>query len=132
MAFVMAGGGAANAFGSEVLACSVDGFPLTANACYGYPQKVNAPNPVTFSPQGLSGAYTYSWTVIGPNGSAITAHCTNYTLACIDSGCGTASYCNIYVPTGFHDKTATATLRLTQSGQTRFITAQATIPEGIY
>jgi hypothetical protein len=131
LAFFVVGSPSANAFGSEVLGCSVDGFMWTANSCDDAPQaEYHTLHQISFTPHNLSGSYTTSWTVTSQAGTTITATCNSaYSNApCISGGCtASALSCSVNVWTGVNDKTFTAALRLTQSGQTRTVTATATI-----
>jgi hypothetical protein len=120
LAFFMVASPAANAFGGEVLGCSWGSSAWVANNCGG------GYDLVTFSAHNLSGTYSYSWTIKNDFGSTINA-CNGVTFPCLYSGCTTtSSSCtlNAYGPT--HDRVYTASLQLTQSGQSRTITAQAT------
>lgn len=122
LAFFLAGSPAANAFGSEVLGCAWNGGPWIANNCGS-----NNYN-LTFSARNLSGSYSYSWTVKYAS-STLTTPCGSGIDPCILSGCtATSSSCTIYAdnPWPAGDKVVTASLRLTQSGQSRTITASAT------
>jgi hypothetical protein len=131
LAFFVVGSPAANAFGSEVLGCSVNPVTATynawtANSCAG------GGDPgyfvVRFSPHNLSGTYSTSWTVTGPSGAVITSTCGGTAIPCIYNGCTLSSLtCDIKDSSGFVNKTYTASLRLTQSGLTRTIQAQGTI-----
>ncbi|MEO7260382.1 MAG: hypothetical protein ABI047_03865 [Jatrophihabitantaceae bacterium] len=126
LAFFMLGSPAATAFGSEVLGCAVDTAAWTANSCGGGGD--GAISVVHYSPQNLSGTYSKSWTVTGPGGTAITGNCNTTAIPCIYSGCALSSTtCDIKVRSGPNDRTFTASLRLTQSGLTRTIQAQAVI-----
>jgi len=122
LAFFLVGSPAANAFGSEVLGCAWNGGTWVANNCGG------GDDNLTFSPHNLSGSYSYSWTVkYGP--STLTALCSSGVDPCILSGCtATSSTCTVYAPdpAPLHNKVITASLRLTQSGQSRTITASGT------
>ena len=122
LAFFLVGNPAANAFGSEVLGCAWNGGTWVANNCGG------GVDNLTFSPHNLSGSYSYSWTV-KYGASTVTSPCTSGIEPCILSGCTTtSSTCTIYAedPYPLHDKVITASLRLTQSGQSRTITASGT------
>jgi hypothetical protein len=125
LAFFIAGSPAANAFGSEVLGCAVNSGAWTANTCSG---DSYAAATINYSPQNLSGTYSKRWTVTGPDGTPVTANCSSTVTAnCIDSGCTLSSTsCVIKVPARpYRDAPWTASLRLTQSGLTRTIQAQA-------
>lgn len=125
IAFFIAGSPAANAWGTEVLGCNW-GSGWIANYCGG-----GGWEPVTFSPHNLSGTYSYNWTITvtaGSTTSTVTNQCNAITYPCIQSGCtATSSTCTINTAGGLHDTTLTASLRLTQSGQSRTIQASATI-----
>lgn len=131
LAVLIVGNPPANAFGSEVLGCSL-GYGWTANSCssyagleYGHPVFAN------FSAQNLSGTYAMSWTITTGTGAVVTQSCTAYNSLCIQSGCtASSSACQIKWSVGSQDRTLTAALTLTQSGQTRTVTARATIIEG--
>jgi hypothetical protein len=122
LALLLVGIPSANAFGGEVLGCAWNGGSWTANNCGG------SDGTLTFSAHNLSGSYSYSWTVTyGP--STVTTPCTSGIEPCIQSGCtATSSSCTVFAdnPYPLHDKVITASLRLTQSGQSRTITASAT------
>jgi hypothetical protein len=122
VAFFLAGSPAANAFGSEVLGCAWNARAWTANNC-GY-----GTGTITFSPVNLSGSYSYSWTVTY-GGSVVTTPCSSGIEPCILSGCtATSSSCAVYAdnPYPLKDRVITASLQLTQSGQSRTITASGT------
>ncbi|HEX8095913.1 hypothetical protein [Jatrophihabitans sp.] len=75
LAFFIVGSPPANAFGSEVLGCSVS-FSWTAGSCTSYAGLSAGQTLYTnFEPHNLSGTYTTSWAVTGPAG-AITATCS--------------------------------------------------------
>jgi hypothetical protein len=126
LAFLSVGSPSANAFGSEVLGCSFDSGAWTANSCFG------GDNPgvieqLYFVPHNLSGSYTMSWTVTNKFGAAV-GNCGSGGTNCISAGCTSTSIsCYLSTSTGINDKTFTATLTLTQSGQTRTISATATV-----
>jgi hypothetical protein len=125
LAVFILGNPAANAFGSEVLGCAVNSTAWTANTCSG--DSYGAAT-IHYSPQGLSGTYSKRWTVTTPSGGTITANCSStLTASCISSGCTLSSTtCDIKVPVRpYIDAPWTDTLRLTQSGLTRTIQAQA-------
>jgi hypothetical protein len=130
LAFFVVGSPSANAFGSEVLGCNVDSI-WTANSCDSSGMEpLYGITPVFFSPHNTSGTYTTSWYVHNANGVAVTQTCyANYgNTPCIYSGCAAGSMeCEIVVRVGLNDKAFTAALTLTQSGQTRTISATATI-----
>jgi hypothetical protein len=123
LAFFVLGTPAANAFGTEVLGCQFGSASWTANTC-GPGLGV-----VTFSPNNLSGAYTYGWSVTH-DGAPVTNICSSTTGApCIYGGCtATSSTCDIRTAgSTFSQRTVVATLVLTQSGQSRTIQATATV-----
>jgi hypothetical protein len=125
LSFLVIGSPAANAFGSEVLGCAVDTAVWTANSCGG---SDGALSMIHYSPQNLSGAYSKSWTVTGPGSTAITGSCSTKAAPCIYTGCTSSSTtCDVQVRSGTVDRTFIASLRLTQSGLTRTIQAQAVI-----
>jgi hypothetical protein len=132
LALLITGAPSANAFGTEVLGCSVN-YSWTANSCssnaaLGYNTTVY----INFSPHNLSGTYATSWTITTGSGATVTQNCTAYNTLCIASGCTASSLaCQIRWSVGFQDRTLTAALKLTQSGQTRTVTAQATIVEAV-
>jgi hypothetical protein len=127
IAFMLLGTGPANAFGSEVLGCSVDSATWTASTCGGG-GSLGDTDWITYSPHNLSGTYSYKWTITNSAGTAITASCSTTTGPCIYGGCtATQSTCTVQATTGKNDKTFTATLVLTQSGLSRTIKATATI-----
>jgi hypothetical protein len=124
LAFFVLGTPSAQAFGSEVLGCgSSPTYTWTANACDA------GDGIVLFSPHNLSGSYSYRWTITQWDGSVLTSSCNGSTYPCISSGCTTTSS-TCYIETRRiirYDRTVTASLRLTQSGQSRTIQATATI-----
>jgi hypothetical protein len=121
VAFFMVASPTANAFGSEVLGCAWPNSGWVANDCgggYGI---------VTYSAHNLAGTYSYNWTLTNNLGNTISNACNGVTWPCIYSGCTTtSSSCELDTSYGFHDHVYTAILKLTQSGQSRSITAQAT------
>lgn len=120
MTFFIVASPAAHAFGAEVLGCSWNGGSWIANNCGGNNGLV------TFSARNLSGSYSYSWT-LKVNSSTISNGCNGVSEPCIYSGCTTtSSTCTVSTYGALHDRVLTASLRLTQSGQSRTITAQAT------
>jgi hypothetical protein len=129
LAFLVVGSVPARAFGSEVLGCTVSNSTTgwTANSCTG---DTDVPAPVIhFSPQNLSGSYSMSWTLTGGTTTtgAITANCSStVTTNCINGGCtATSTTCDVKGQGGRSNRTYTASLRLTQSGLSRTIQAQA-------
>jgi hypothetical protein len=131
LAFVLLGSGPANAFGSEVLGCSVDGSTWIAGSCAGGAgDGPGVTSIIEFAPHNLSGTYTYAWTVKTQSGIVVSGKCgTTSGLPCVYAGCtSTSSSCDIKVDGGaLHDRTYSASLRLTQAGLSRTITASATI-----
>jgi hypothetical protein len=128
LAFVVMGSGSADAFGSEVLACQVDGAPLTTGACDGGGGYGGEQDFIGYTPLNTSGSYTYKWTIKNQSGGTITAACGTGIIPCLWSGCtATSNVCNVEALTRASMQTFTATLVLTQSGRSRTITAQATI-----
>ena len=124
LAFLIVGSPPASAFGTEVLGCSIDSGAWYANSCEGGGD--GAAHTIYFSPHNLSGSYTTSWTVT-KNGNAMS-NCGSSGSDCISAGCTSgALVCYINAFSGLHDKTFAATLKLTQSGQTRTISASALI-----
>ena len=122
VAFLMVGSPPASAFGSEVLGCSTStSSAWTANHCSSSAFKpIKTTVTVTFSPANMSGTYGTSWTL---NGGGIPVN--------ISSGCTAGSLsCTIRQEVGLDDYVITATLTLSQSGQTRTVAAQATIQAG--
>lgn len=135
LALLVLGSAPAQAFGSEVLGCGVGydsvSSSWTANSC-GTGASAADYYFISYSPHNLSGAYSYQWTLtsIYKNGSGtLTSKCTTTPMgACIYSGCTvTSSTCIIKVVNPPSDRTYIASLRLTQSGQSRTIQAQALI-----
>jgi hypothetical protein len=132
LAFLVVGSVPARAFGSEVLGCTVSNSTTgwTANSCTG---NTDVPAPVVhFSPQNLSGSYSMSWTLTmgtttTTTTTAITANCSStVTTNCINGGCtATSTTCDVKAQGGRNNRTYTASLRLTQSGLSRTIQAQA-------
>ncbi|HST47426.1 hypothetical protein [Jatrophihabitans sp.] len=133
LAFFVVGSPSANAFGSEVLGCDAGGA-WSANSCESSALPAYHLVTVNFSPHNTSGTYSTSWYVHNANGVAITQSCyANYgNTPCFNGSCPAGSMqCSIVVRVGpTNDKVFTAALTLTQSGQTRTITAAATIPAG--
>jgi hypothetical protein len=130
LAFLVVGSGPANAFGGEVLGCSVNwgGPTWTANSCGGGGSP-DGKYLITYAVHNLSGTYSYNWTVTAPSGGTVTTPCPVTGGPCVYSGCtATSSTCTVQVGEGIKPKTFTATLVLTQSGQSRTLTAQASIP----
>jgi hypothetical protein len=125
LAFFMVGNPSANAFGSEVLDCDAGGVFLP-NSCASTGTQANYTLMlVNFSPENTSGTYSTSWAVTNQAGTAITQSCT------VTYGNASGSmWCQIAVRVGANDKNYTAALTLTQSGQTRTVTATATIQAG--
>ncbi|MEO7260523.1 MAG: hypothetical protein ABI047_04610 [Jatrophihabitantaceae bacterium] len=122
LAFFLAGSPAANAFGSEVLGCAWNGGSWVANNCG------SSTGNLAFSPHNLSGSYSYSWTVTY-GASTVTTPCASGIEPCILSGCtATSSSCTVYAdnPYPLTNRVITARLQLTQSGQSRTITASGT------
>ncbi|HJQ01805.1 MAG TPA: hypothetical protein VJ851_09400 [Jatrophihabitans sp.] len=111
LVFLLAGSPAANAFGSEVLGCAWNGGTWTANTC-GYGDA-----DITFSPQGLSGTYSYRWTISisGTGYNSIVSGCTT-----------TSTTCTLDVqPSTYQKRNIDVALQLTQSGVSRTISATA-------
>jgi hypothetical protein len=129
LAFMVMSSGPANAFGSEVLGCSIDGAAWTAGSCDGGGNGYKSI--IEFAPHNTSGTYTYTWTFAN-HASWITGDCSTTSVPCIYRGCtSTASICDIQVNSdALHDWTYTANLTLSQSGQARTITASALIYAG--
>jgi hypothetical protein len=127
LAFLVAGGAPAHAFGSESLGCVIDGGWPTYPDSNCYSQYTTPPNPqIRFSASNLSGSYSMLWTVTNQAGVYITSNCSaTKTYNCIYSGCTvTSTTCNIATKVQAFDQTYTASLRLTQSGQNRTIQAK--------
>ena len=131
LAFFIVGSPAANAFGSEVLGCSVDSAAWTAYSCGGGGTGLSL---IHYSPQNLSGTYSKSWTLIDQTGSTYTRICSGSTdsttiAPCIYRGCTSSStICEVKARSGpTNDRVYTARLRLTQSGLTRTIEADAVL-----
>jgi hypothetical protein len=107
----------ARAFGAEVLGCDAGGG-WTANTCSG--QGLNADITVgyidiDYAVHNLSGTYAYAWTK--PTNATIYSGCT-----------ATTSVCDIEVPDGFTTTHYyTVSVKLTQSGQSRTLSATAAI-----
>ncbi|HJQ03364.1 MAG TPA: Ig domain-containing protein [Jatrophihabitans sp.] len=119
---ITSGGG-----GNEVLGCGFDSGPWTANSCNisGTLGDIDVAN---FVPHNLSGTYTMSWTVTGPSGTALSNCSSTVTYNCLSGGCtSTSTYCNVTVRTGKNDHTYNASLKLTQSGVTKTISASAVV-----
>lgn len=128
LAFLVVGSPSASAFGTEVLGCSFDSGSWIANACSGAGD-AGVNSQVYFTPHNLSGSYGTSWTVTGPGGGTLS-NCTGGTVVggCISAGCTSGQLgCWLTVNSAPHvDRVFTATLTLTQAGQTRTISATAT------
>ena len=127
LAFLMVGSAPAHAFGSEVLGCAVSANAWTANSCAG---DGDTPPPVIhLSAHNLSGSYSMRWSITGPTGYPITSNCSSTTtINCISSGCTVSSAtCDLRAQSGKANHTYTASLRLTQSGLSRTIQAQAVV-----
>ncbi len=122
LTFFLADSPAANAFGSEVLGCSWNGGPWVANGCGA------SDGSLTFSPHNLSGTYSYSWTITY-GAFTVTNTCGNGLEPCLSGCTTTSSSCTILAdnPWPAQSKPVTASLQLTQSGQSRTITASATV-----
>jgi hypothetical protein len=107
----------ARAFGAEVLGCDA-GSGWTANACSGYGESADTNSTdieIYYAVHNLSGTYTYAWTI--PSSASVYSGCTP-----------TASTCNIevygsYPATHYY----TVSVKLTQSGRSRTLSATATI-----
>ena len=135
-AFFMVGSAPANAFGGEVLGCYSDAAGVTggwtASHCSvgGKYFTVGDLDDVKFEARNLSGAYTFAWTV-GLQGATtftpFTGSCASDTAYnCISSGCtATSATCVVTVKVGATGKSILATLKLTQSGLSRTISATA-------
>jgi hypothetical protein len=117
LAFLVMGSGPANAFGSEVLGCAFQGSTWTASSCAGY-------DSATFSVHNLSGTYSYAWTFTIGGLNWAPKSCGS-SSPCVQSGCTTTSSTCTVNDWPLHDQTITATVRLTQSGQSRTIQASA-------
>jgi hypothetical protein len=127
--FLVLGSPSANAFGSEVLGCGVDSAAWTANSCSGGGASSTGPHVIHYAAHILSGSYAMKWTATNGFGQVVTASCGGGTVInCIWGGCTASSTtCDIGAGQFLQDKTFTATLQLTQSGQTRSISANAVI-----
>ncbi|HJQ03074.1 MAG TPA: hypothetical protein VJ851_15875 [Jatrophihabitans sp.] len=129
MFFLILGNPSANAFGAEMLGCSVDSAAWTAKACSGGGSDSSGPHVIHYAAQNLSGSYSMNWTPHNGFGQVITASCGSGTVInCIWSGCTASSTtCDIGAGQFLQDKSFVATVELTQSGQTRSISANAVI-----
>src|SRR4051794_36580578 len=85
LAFFVVGSPSANAFGSEVLGCSVDSATWTANSCGGQGVYHHV-SVIHYVPHNLSGSYTKSW-LIAYGSYTVTEACGNGVYPCISSGC---------------------------------------------
>ena len=122
LAFFFVGTPAANAFGAEVLGCAWWNDPWVANNCG------SSVGLVTFSAHNLSGTYSYNWTFTLGGNPITFAPCNGTQSACLNSGCtATSSTCAINDDGAKRDSTLVASLRLTQAGQSRTITATAIV-----
>jgi hypothetical protein len=127
LAVFLLGSPAAHAFGSEVLGCAFDSAAWTASSCAGGGD-VTFNDTVHFSPHNISGTYTMRWTVTNSAGTAVPSCSSSVTYNCVSRGCTTTSVCDLIVHSNIqHSNTYFASLRLTQSGQTRTISAQALV-----
>jgi hypothetical protein len=128
--FLTVASGPANAFGSEVLGCGVDGG-WTAHFCEGGGStEFGELYSITFAAHNLSGTYSYAWTIQKNTYTSITTPCSSTTTYnCIESGCtATSSTCVVGARQGgLSAQVFAATLRLTQSGQSTTIDASAQI-----
>jgi len=118
----LTGSPAANAFGGEVLGCAWNYGTWYANDCGG------GNGTLGFSVHNLSGSYSYNWTVTY-GGYPFTRQCSSGIQPCILGGCTvTSSSCLVFAgdPAPLHDRVVAATLRLTQSAQSRTLTASGT------
>ena len=125
LAFVVMASGPADAFGSEVLGCWFTPQTWTAGSCTGQTQAI-------YSVHNLSGTYSYAWTFTMKGTPLALSSCAPPNGgACIASGCtATSSTCTVN-DSPLVDRTITATVRLTQSGLSRSISASATFqPDG--
>ena len=113
--------------GNEILGCAFDTGPWTANSC-NIGGTLGDIDVAHFVPHNLSGTYTMSWTVTGPSGTALSNCSSTVTYNCISGGCtSTSTTCDITVRTAKNDHTYTASLKLTQSGVTKTISASAVV-----
>ena len=117
----------ANALGSEVLGCGfAPNYTWSANQCTGNDSTAW----VQFSAHYLSGAYSYQWSITDGYGAPITRTCTGLPATdqgCLYSGCtASSSTCTVTLEDQPSVLIYTASLRLTQSGQSRTIQAAAT------
>ena len=136
-AFLMLGSAPANAFGSEVLGCNNDAPYHTgwqADRCYvgGDYYWVGDVARIDFVPHYLSGTYTYAWSVGNQSTSTFypfTRSCTSDTdYNCILTGCTTTtSTCSVAAKVGATSHDVSASLKLTQSGLSRTISATASV-----
>jgi len=127
--FLVLGSPSANAFGGEVLGCGVDNSAWTANSCAGGGDSSTSAHVIHYAAHNLSGSYSMKWTALNGFGTVITASCNSpQVVNCIWSGCTASSTtCDIGAGQFSQDRTFTATLQLTQSGQTRSVQASAVI-----
>jgi hypothetical protein len=127
VALLVVGSPAANAFGSEVLGCAFDSGAWTAGSCEGGGDQGVIYN-VQFSAHNLSGTYSMKWTVTNQGGNLLP-QCTTGSWNCIESGCtSTSTTCTVATKAQpLYPFTFTASLKLTQSGQTRTIAAGARV-----
>jgi hypothetical protein len=127
LTLLILGNPAANAFGSEVLGCAFGSSAWTAGACEGGGDQGVIYN-VQFSAHNLSGTYSMQWTVKN-EATLITAQCSTGSWNCIQSGCtSTSATCTIATKAQpLYSHRLSASLQLTQSGQTRTINAVATV-----
>lgn len=118
LAFLMVGSGPANAFGSEVLGCSVNAATWTAGSCQGGGVGYDgATVSITYSLHNLSGSYSYRWSIYVDGNLN-----SNYTSACTN-----AASCTIQVKDNAYDYFYRADVVVTQSGRSETLSAQAKI-----
>jgi hypothetical protein len=130
LAFFVIGSPPANAFGGEVLGCS-SGFGWTANSCHSSAALSSGTLLlVAFDTHNTSGTYTTSWTFTPALNGTCSSTFSNVPCVYPGGGCTAGSLsCQIATRVTTYIQTFTAALRLTQAGQTRTVTATATVKE---
>jgi len=122
---------AASAFGTEVLGCAFGVYSdadWTANSCEGSGAG-GTTETVYFWPHNMSGSYTWNWTVTKQNGTALP-DCSGILRSNCILDCATIDGCEIRVRfSTLQSSTVIVKLQLTQSGQTRTISAKALVDQ---
>jgi hypothetical protein len=132
LALFFVGSPPASAFGGEVLGCSA-GFGWTAGSCHSSASLSSGTLLlVTFEAHNTSGTYDTSWAFTPALNGTCNSSFTNVPCAYSGNTCTAGSVtCQIATRVTNATQTYTAALTLTQSGQTRTVTATATVKESI-